>query len=87
MLRAVNADLDDLEQELVVCCLRAIDRYHPDGVATLKTFVERNVDFFIKRWVVKLGMHGLSGKVQYPLPNISVVSLDALMENGFDITG
>lgn len=32
-------------------------------------------------------MHGLSGKVHYPLPDISVLSLDALMEAGFDLAG
>lgn len=83
-LRAVNADLEDLHQELVICALRAIDRYQPGEQATLKTFVERNMDFFIKRWIVKVGMHGLSGKVHYPLPDVHVISLDVLMENGFD---
>lgn len=83
-LRAVHADLDDLYQELAICALRAIDRYRPEERAALKTFVERNMDFFIKRWIVKVVMHGLSGKVHYPLPDVRVVSLNELMENGFD---
>lgn len=86
-LRAVHADLDDLEQELIICALRAIDRFQPEGTATIKTFVDKNVDFFIKRWIVKVAMHGLSGKVHYPLPDISVLSLDALMKAGFDLAG
>ena len=86
-LRAVHADLDDLEQELIICALRAIDRFQPDGTASIKTFVDKNVDFFIKQWIVKFAMHGLSGKVHYPLPDISVLSLDALMEAGFDPAG
>lgn len=83
-LQAVHADFDDLYQELVICALRAIDRYQPGEQATLKTFVERNINFFIQRWIVKVGMHGLSGKVHYPLPDVCVVSLDALMEKGFN---
>ena len=70
-----------------ICALRAIDRFQPDGAASIKTFVDKNVDFFIKRWIVKFAMHGLSGKVHYSLPDISVLSLDALMEEGFDPAG
>lgn len=86
-LRAVHADLEDLEQELIICVLRAIDRFQPEGAASIKTFVEKNVDLFIRQWTVRVVRHGLSGRIQYPLPNITVVSLDALMEAGYDPEG
>ena len=37
--------------------------------------------FFVKDWIVKFGMHGMSGKITYPLPDTYVFSLDALMES------
>lgn len=83
----VRIDTNDLYQDLAVCALRAIDRFQPDGKATLKTFVERNMSFLLERKLIQFCMHGMSGKVQFPLPNISVVSLDALMEQGFDPVG
>jgi len=83
----VHMDVDDLYQDLAVCALRAIDRFQPDGEATLKTFVERNMSFHPERKLVQFCMHGLSGKVHYPLPNITVFSLDALMEEGLQLEG
>lgn len=83
-LRAINADFDDLYQDLAMCTLRAIDRYQPGERATLKSFVVCNMEFFIKQWIVKAVMHGLSGKISYPLPDVRVISLNDLMENGFD---
>ena len=80
-----HMDTDDLYQDLAVCALRAIDRFQPDGKATLKTFVERNMSFHLERQLVRFCMHGLSGKVHYPLPNIMVFSLEALMEDGFQL--
>lgn len=82
---AVHMDADDLYQDLAVCALRAIDRFQPDGKATLKTFVERNMAFLLERELVKFCMHGLSGKIHYPLPGIKVFSLDALMEEGLQM--
>lgn len=81
----VHMDADDLYQDLAVCALRAIDRFQPDGKATLKTFVERNLSFHLERKLMQFCMHGLSGKVHYPLPNITVFSLEALMEEGFQL--
>jgi len=83
----VHMDVDDLYQDLAVCALRAIDRFQPDGKATLKTFVERNLSFFLERKLVQFCMHGLSGKVHYPLPSVTVFSLDALMEEGLQLEG
>ena len=80
-----HMDTDDLYQDLAVCALRAIDRFQPDGKATLKTFVERNMLFHLEKQLVQFCMHGLSGKVHYPLPNIMVFSLEALMEDGFQL--
>lgn len=82
-----HMDMDDLYQDLAVCALRAIDRFQADGKATLKTFVERNMSFHLERKLVQFCMHGLSGKVHYPLPNIAVLSLDALMEEGLQLEG
>lgn len=82
-----HMDMDDLYQDLAVCALRAIDRFQPGGKATLKTFVERNMSFHLERQLVRFCMHGLSGKVHYPLPNITVFSLEALMEDGFQLEG
>lgn len=83
----VHMDVDDLYQDLAVCALRAIDRFQPCEEATLKTFVERNMSFHLERKLVQFCMHGLSGKVHYPLPNITVFSLEALMEEGLQIEG
>lgn len=82
-----HMDTDDLYQDLAVCALRAIDRFQPGGKATLKTFVERNMSFHLERKLVQFCMHGLSGKVHYPLPNIAVFSLEALMEEGLQLEG
>lgn len=84
---AVHMDADDLYQDLAVCALRAIDRFQPDGKATLKTFVERNMAFLLEKKLVQFCMHGLSGKIHYPLPNITVFSLEALMEEGLQLEG
>lgn len=81
----VHMDVDDLYQNLSVCALRAIDRFQPDGKATLKTFVERNMSFLLERKLVQFCMHGLSGKLYYPLSNITVFSLEALMEEGLQL--
>lgn len=83
-LRAVHTDFDDLYQELALCVLQAIDRYQPEGPASLKTFVSRNAEFRVKHWIAKSTMHGLSGTLCYPLPDVRTVSLEAMMENGFD---
>ncbi len=79
-----NSYLDDLRQDLTLCAIRSIDRFQADGKASLKTFVEKNIMFFVKDWIAKFGMHGMSGKITYPLPNIHVFSLDALMESDID---
>lgn len=86
-IRRAHMDTDDLYQDLAMCALRAIDRFQPNGKATLKTFVERNMSFHLKRQLVRFCMHGLSGKVHYPLPDIMVFSLEALMEDGFQLEG
>ena len=83
----VHMDSDDLYQDLAVCALRAIDRFQPDGKATLKTFVERNMAFLLEKKLVQFCMHGLSGKLHYPLPGITVYSLEALMEEGLQLEG
>ena len=84
-IRRTHIDTDDLYQDLVVCALRAIDRFQPSGKATVKTFVERNMSFHLERQLVRFCMHGLSGKVHYPLPDIMVFSLETLMEDGFQL--
>jgi len=84
-LQAIHADLDELYQDLSVCILRAIDRYTIGGPASVKTFVINNADHFIKKWIYKTCMHGLAGTISFPLPNISVISLDYLREEGFDL--
>lgn len=84
---AVHMDVDDLYQDLAVCALRAIDRFQPNEKATLKTYVERNMAFLLENKLVQFCMHGLSGKVHYPLPNITVFSLEALMEEGLQLEG
>ena len=84
-IRKAHMDTDDLYQDLAVCAIRAIDRFQPDGNATLKTFVERNMEFLLERKMVQFCMHGLAGKVHYPLPGITVFSLDALMEEGLQL--
>lgn len=43
------------------------------------------MEFFLERKLVQFCMHGLSGKVHYPLPGITVFSLEALMEDGFQL--
>lgn len=78
---------EDLRQASILYALQAIDRCRPDGGASIKTFVHRNVDFFIDRWILKFRRHGLTGKVCYPDPVTYVYSLDALMEAQFQLEG
>jgi len=82
-IQAVHMDLEDVWQDLAVCALRAIDRFRPDGGAALKTFVECNMNFLLEKLLVKFCMHGLSGRLRYPLPDIRVSSLDAMLEAGY----
>lgn len=87
-LKAAHVDFNDLYQELAMQALRAIDRFQPgDATATLKTFVRRNLEFYIEKWIAKTCMHGFSGEVSHPRPDIRMFSLDALMEAGFDPIG
>jgi len=79
-IQAVHMSPEDVWQDLAVCALRAIDRFRPDGGAALKTFVERSANFKLEDLLVKFYLHGLSGKLHYPLPDIYVNSYDALME-------
>ena len=83
ILKAMGAIsyLDDLRQDLTLCAIRSIDRFQEDGEASLKTFVVTNLMFFVKDWIAKFNMRGMSGKIKYPLPKIRVFSLDALMES------
>ena len=66
---------------------RIIERFQADRGTSLKTFVAASLTLFSKRWISKFGMHGMSGGISYPLPRVSVLSLDALKESGFDIAG
>lgn len=79
--------LEDFRQDLSLCAIRAIERFQADRGTSLKSFVAANLTLFAKRWIVKFGMHGISGAIKYPLPEIRVLSLDALRESGFDIAG
>ena len=79
--------LEDFRQDLALCAIRAIDRFQAYGGALLKPFVKKSIKFFAKNWIAKFSMHGVSGEIKYPLPKICVLSLDALMESGFDIAG
>jgi len=79
--------LEDLRQDLTLCAIRSIDRFQADGEASLKTFIVANLMFFARNWIAKFSMHGMSGGISYPLPRVSVLSLDALKEAGFDIAG
>ena len=87
ILNAIGATshLEDLYQDGILCALRSIERFQTDRGASLKTFVATNLMFFAKKWIVKFSMHGMSGGISYPLPRVSVLSLDALKESGFDI--
>ena len=89
ILKAIGANsyLEDFRQDLTLYALRSIDRFQADGEASLKTFVKANIMFSIKKWIAKFGMHGMSGKITYPLPDTYVFSLDSLRESGFDIAG
>ena len=79
--------LEDFRQDLSLCAIRAIERFQADRGTSLGTFVIANLMFFAKNWIAKFGMHGMSGKIKYPLPKIHVFSLDTLRESGFDIAG
>ena len=79
--------LEDFRQDLTLCAIRSIDRFQADGGAMLKTFIETIVTLSAKRWIAKFSMRGMSGKIEYPLPKICVLSLDTLRESGFDIAG
>jgi len=79
--------LEDFRQDLSLCAIRAIERFQADRGTSLKTFVASSLTLFAKRWIAKFGMHGMSGKIEYPLPKICVFSLDTLRKSGFEIAG
>ncbi len=56
-----------------------------DGCATLKTYVIKCMEFQMKEDMLSVYRHGLSGKFSYPLPCITVLSLEALMEDGLQL--
>ncbi len=79
-----RSDMDDLYQTLVLCAIRAIDRYDPGKGASVKTFTVCQLKGAVKRWAASHRKHGITGKLPFPF---QVVSLDAMMEAGFDIPG
>ena len=86
-IQAVHIDPEDVFQELALEAIRAIDRYKPGGVATVKTFVEKNISRYINKIIVRGYLHDMSGKITYPLPVVSVVSFEALAEAGAQFAG
>ena len=47
LIQAINADMDDLKQDLAICALGAIDRGRPEGGASVKTFVRKSLDLYL----------------------------------------
>lgn len=86
-IRAVHIDPEDVFQELALEAIRAIDRYTPSGTATVKTFVEKNIARYINKIIVRGYLHDMTGKITYPLPAVSVISFDALVEAGAQFAG
>lgn len=84
-LQVLNADLDDVYQELSLCALRALDRYQSDGAATPETYAMKNVAAYIKTVFCYFRCHGLSGESAKSLESGTVVSLDAALEAGWQI--
>ena len=79
-----RSDMDDLYQTLVLHTIRAIDRYDPGKGASVKTFTVCQLEGAVKRWAASHRKHGITGKSPFPF---RVVSLNAMMEAGFDIPG
>ncbi len=83
-IRAVRMDPEDAFQELALCALRAIDRFKPDeGAGDLRAFVNENARFTLKRMLTRAYRHGLSGRIDFPLPTFNICSLDAMLEAKF----
>lgn len=76
--------IDDLRQDCLVCALRAIDRYQPDSTASVVTFTKKNVRYFIQKWILRFRLHGLTASTN-SLPRVTVYSLDALIEDAFQL--
>lgn len=87
-LRAVRADKEDVFQDLSCCAIRAIDRYDPTRFdANVKTFVMKNVELHIKQVIENFRKCGFVGHTAIGLKAGTVVSLDSMMENGFQFDG
>ena len=86
-IKAVHIDPEDVFQELALEAIRAIDRYTPGGKATVKTFVEKNITRYIAKIIVRGYLHDMTGKITYPLPAVSVISFEALVEAGAQFAG
>lgn len=86
-IRTVHIDPEDVFQELALEAIRAIDRYTPGGTATVKTFVEKNIARYINKIIVRGYLHDMTGKITYPLPTVSVISFEALVEAGAQFAG
>ena len=67
-----------------MCALRAIDRYQPDSTASVVTFTKKNVRYFIQKWILRFRLHGLTASTN-SLPRVTVYSLDALIEDAFQL--
>lgn len=82
-IRAVHADPEDFRQDLMEAALRAIDHFRPDGGASLTTFVAKSMQLSLKNMLGRYSMQGLSGKIQWSLPDIHISSLSAMLDGGF----
>ena len=83
-IRAVRADKEDVFQDLSCCAIRAIDRYDPTRFdANVKTFVMKNVELHIKQVIENFRKCGFVGHAAIGLKTGTVVSLDSMVEDGF----
>lgn len=84
-LRTAHVDLEDAYQDLVLCAIKAIDRFDPAGGAKMENYLicqlKQEVKNIRRRTIAK----GLVGKGTNHLPYNTTVSFDDFTQHGYEI--
>ena len=84
-LLEVGVDLEDAYQDLALCAIRAIDRYDPTGGAAIENYLICQLKQEVKNIRHRAIAKGFVGNDAKRMPGGTVVSLNALTENGFEL--
>ena len=84
-LREAGADLEDAYQDLVLCAIKAIDRYDPSGGAAIENNLIVQLKLEIKNIRRRAIAKGLVGKGTSRLSYSTTVSFDELTQYGYEV--